>query len=126
MNSHYILYVSNQEQSSRFYENVLGIKPVLEVPGMTEFQLSNQCKLGLMPYVGIRKLLGEDISCPVSASKNPNSELYLLVDNPTEYHQRSLDNGAVELSGVRMMDWGHVVGYSKDLDGHILAFAAAC
>ncbi|PWF67177.1 glyoxalase, partial [Vibrio sp. T9] len=33
MFSRYILYVLNQEASSKFYEHVLGLTPVLDVPG---------------------------------------------------------------------------------------------
>lgn len=126
MFSHFILYVLDQEKSSRFYENVLSLKPVLNVPGMTEFQLSSHCKLGLMPYAGIHQLLGPDSTSPKQACSNPNSELYLIVDNPDDYHKRSLKFGAVELSPVQKRGWGHFAGYSKDIDGHIIAFAKAC
>ncbi len=126
MFSHYILYVLNQEESSMFYKNVLDLEPVLDVSGMTEFQLSSHCKLGLMPYAGINRLLGADCTSPGEASNNPNSELYLIVDSPYDYHQRSLNFGAIELSPVQKRDWGHMVGYSKDIDGHIIAFAKPC
>ncbi|HGF5185252.1 VOC family protein [Vibrio parahaemolyticus] len=126
MFSHYILYVLNQEASSKFYEHVLGLTPVLDVPGMTEFHLSNNCKLGLIPYAGINKLLGMDCTSSSEACLNPSSELYLVVDNPHDYHKRSLNFGGVELSPVQERNWGHIVGYSKDIDGHIIAFAKPC
>lgn len=47
--AHLILYVDDQEASSRFYRNVLETEPTLDVPGMTEFSLRETCTLGLMP-----------------------------------------------------------------------------
>jgi hypothetical protein len=44
-----ILYVADQRRSTGFYETVLSKQPVLNVPGMTEFMLGDDCKLGLMP-----------------------------------------------------------------------------
>lgn len=40
MKAHFILYVSDQNRSAAFYGRVLGLKPQLDVPGMTEFRLS--------------------------------------------------------------------------------------
>ncbi|BCL71910.1 hypothetical protein TUMSATVNIG1_38770 [Vibrio nigripulchritudo] len=123
MISHFIFYVLDQEASTRFYERVLLSSPVLNVPGMTEFQLDQGAKLGLMPYEGISRLLGPHLTSSDQACGNPNSELYLIVDDPFEYHQRSIEHGAKELSPVQERDWGALVGYSRDIDGHILAFA---
>lgn len=106
MISHFIFYVLDQEASTRFYERVLLSSPVLNVPGMTEFQLDRGSKLGLMPYEGINRLLGSHLTSPDQACGNPNSELYLIVDDPFEYHQRSLKHGATELSPVQERDWG--------------------
>ena len=121
--SHFILYVRDQERSTQFYSTVLGQKPRLHVPGMTEFSLSETCILGLMPEAGIKRLLGEKLPDPVSASGIPRSEIYLRVEDPDSYHQRSLEAGANELSPLEKRSWGDVVAYSLDLDGHVLAFA---
>ena len=48
----FILYIADQERSKNFYSQVLGTEPVLHVPGMTEFQLTESAKLGLMPETG--------------------------------------------------------------------------
>ena len=125
MESFFILYVLNQERSTLFYETVLAQRPVLDVPGMTEFKLTNNSMLGIMPSSGIKKLLGEKLPDPATAQGIPRAELYLIVDNPEEYHARALKNGASELSGMKSHDWGHKVAYSLDLDGHVLAFATA-
>jgi len=53
-----ILYVQNQFLSSEFYQKIFRKKPDLEVPGMTEFIISKNCKIGLMPNSSISKLLG--------------------------------------------------------------------
>jgi catechol 2,3-dioxygenase-like lactoylglutathione lyase family enzyme len=44
-----ILYVADQKRSRDFYRNILGIEPSLDVPGMTEFPLTDNASLGLMP-----------------------------------------------------------------------------
>ena len=121
--AHFILYVQNQVASTTFYAQVLGYEPSLQVPGMTEFTLSPDCILGLMPQTGIHRLLGPRLPDPAAGAGIPRAELYLLVEQPQVYHQRALDSGATELSGLAARDWGHRVAYSLDLDGHVLAFA---
>lgn len=123
MKAHFILYVADQTLSARFYERVLGQKPRLDVPGMTEFELSADGVLGLMPAAGIKRLLGERLPDPDGAKGAPRAELYLLVDDPGASHRLALENGAREMSPLLARDWGHEAAYSLDLDGHVLAFA---
>lgn len=120
---HFILYVADQERSTRFYTAALGTEPQLNVPGMTEFALGASAVLGLMPTEAIHRLLSilPDPDCTADAPSR--AELYLLVTDPVTAHQRALDAGARELSPVRKRDWGHVAGYSLDPDGHVVAFA---
>lgn len=122
MTAHFILYVSDQKRSALFYERALGLKPRLDVPGMTEFELGGGAVLGLMPAAGIKRLLGERLPDPESA-RGARAELYLLVDDPGAAHRRALENGASELSPLAPRDWGHDAAYSLDLDAHVLAFA---
>lgn len=117
--AHIILYVADQKLSSAFYTAVLQQAPRLDVPGMTEFALSGGTVLGLMPNAGAERLLG------VSTSGESRAELYLRVHDPAEAHQRAIEAGAVELSPPEARDWGHLAAYSRDLDGHVLAFASA-
>ena len=49
------LYVEDQKRSREFYQELLMSEPVLDVPGMTEFRLSDAHILGLMPEKGIKK-----------------------------------------------------------------------
>lgn len=123
LKAHFILYVKDQANSTAFYAHVLNHKPSLNVPGMTEFMLSDDCILGLMPQTGIKRLLGENLPDPSEGYGIPRAELYLLVDEPQAYHQRALDVGATELSELAARDWGHYAAYSLDPDGHVLAFA---
>jgi uncharacterized protein len=123
MRAHFILYVADQATSTQFYENVLAMRPILYVSGMTEFRLNNGTILGLMPVAGIRKLLGEKLPNPEKAAGIPRSEVYLLVDDPALYHKRAIDCGATEISALSLRDWGHEAAYSLDPDGHVLAFA---
>jgi catechol 2,3-dioxygenase-like lactoylglutathione lyase family enzyme len=123
MTAHFILYVSDQKASAAFYSTVLAMKPRLDVPGMTEFQLNDGAVLGLMPAAGIKRLLGDQLPDPAQAAGIPRAELYLLTDTPGTYHQRALAGGAKELSPLAPRDWGHEAAYSLDPDGHVLAFA---
>lgn len=47
--THFIFYVQDQARSTNFYAQVLTQTPSLNVPGMTEFVLTDGCVLGLMP-----------------------------------------------------------------------------
>lgn len=124
MKAHMILYVADQARAAEFYSAVLAIEPILNVPGMTEFELSATCVLGLMPAVGIKRLLGDALPDPASADGIPRCELYLRVDDPGRYHGRALEFGANELSPLQPRGWGDLAAYSLDLDGHVLAFAS--
>lgn len=122
--SHFILYVADQERSMAFYSEVLAIKPRLHVKGMTEFVLPSGAILGLMPEAGISELLGPLLPDPAAGSGIPRAELYLVLDNPHEFHVRALAAGARELSSYAPRSWGHTAAYSMDPDGHVLAFAS--
>ena len=123
MKAHFILYVSDQKASARFYERVLALRPQLDVPGMTEFQLNEGSVLGLMPGAGIKRLLGDRLPDPAGAAGIPRAEVYLLIADPAAYHRRALENGAEELSPLSLRGWGHEAAYCLDPDGHVLAFA---
>ncbi len=115
--------MKDQARSTAFYSKVLGCIPSLNVPGMTEFTLSENSILGLMPEAGIRRLLGNKLPDPAQSTGIPRSEIYLLVRQPLDYHQRAIEAGAIELSGLEDREWGQRVAYSLDPDGHVLAFA---
>ncbi len=122
---HFILYVADQRRSADFYRRVLGVAPILDVPGMTEFPLNGDSVLGIMPEEGIRRLLGDRLPDPAAAAGVPRAELYVQVDDCTAYHARGLAAGGRELSSVQMRDWGDIAGYFLDPDGHVVAFAQA-
>lgn len=121
--AHFIIYVRDQALSSAFYSQALGRRPTLNVPGMTEFTLTPNSILGLMPEASIKALLGSKLPDPTQDIPTPRCEVYLLVDRPGDYHQRAIAAGAVELSGLEQRAWGHRAAYSLDPDGHVLAFA---
>lgn len=115
--------MADQHISAQFYADLLGIQPALDVPGMTEFNLNEGCKLGIMPQHGIKRLLpGLDLGA--SENQVSRAEVYLIVPSAEEYFKRALCLGAKELSPVQLRDWGHLVGYCVDFDGHVVAFAA--
>ena len=123
MKANTILYVRDQQVATQFYSAVLVLEPKLNVPGMTEFQLSDDHVLGLMPEAGIKKLLGDSILDPALNRDVPRAELYLTVSDPAIYHKRAIKHGAKELSPLEKRNWGDLAAYSLDLDGHVLAFA---
>lgn len=119
----FILYVSDQSRSKEFYAAILQQEPSLNVPGMTEFTLAENLKLGLMPENGIAKILGDKTPHPASGNGIPRCELYLSVDDVDAACDRALKAGAKEVNPPTDRDWGDSVGYVADLDGHIIAFA---
>lgn len=118
-----ILYVADQSKSTAFYEKVFDQKPILNVPGMTEFKLNDSIKLGLMPEKGIANILCPITKHPSLGSGIPRCELYLIVENPEESLNNAIYAGAKEISKSSPRDWGDIVSYCEDLDGHIIAFA---
>lgn len=123
MKANTILYVRDQQRATEFYKAVLCLQPTLNVPGMTEFRLSDDHVLGLMPEAGIKRLLGEELPDPAGSNGIPRAELYLTVENPERHHALALENGARELSKYGARNWGDHAAYSLDLDGHVLVFA---
>lgn len=119
----FILYVANQQKSKNFYKQLLQIESSLDVPGMTEFDLNNSSKLGLMPEDGIAKILLDKTPNPNTGNGIPRCELYLKVENAKDYLQRGINLGGKEISKLQERNWGDKVGYISDLDGHIIAFA---
>lgn len=117
----FILYVTSQEKSKLFYEQLLQIKPSLDVPGMTEFELNNFVKLGLMPENGIAKIIQDKMPHPNTGSGIPRCELYLKVNGANDYMKRGIKLGGNIIDELRNRDWGDKVGYISDLDGHIIA-----
>lgn len=123
LKSHIILYVDDQNKSTDFYAVVLDKSPRLNVPGMTEFELSKDAVLGLMPKTSLLRLFGNELAGSDLPAGLLRAEIYLLVDNPDEYHRRALSAGAQNLSDLEHRDWGHMAAYCIDPDGHVLAFA---
>ncbi|MFA6238082.1 MAG: VOC family protein [Bacteriovorax sp.] len=120
---HTILYVADQKRSAELYRELLGLEPILDVPGMTEFKLSDNHILGLMPEKGIKKLLGEKLPDPTKGSGIPRAELYFRVKDPEAYLKRAWELKLFELSPLLPRDWGASAGYVLDFDGHVLAFS---
>lgn len=119
----FILYVENQDKSTEFYRQVLGKEPVLNVPGMTEFELTSDTLLGLMPVEGIARILGDTVPHPGQGRGIPRCELYLHVENPQEVYEKCLAMGATGIAAVALRNWGDYAGYLADPNGHILALA---
>jgi uncharacterized glyoxalase superfamily protein PhnB len=118
-----ILYVKDQNRSRDFYSAVLQKEPVLDVPGMTEFMLTDNVKLGLMPEDGIAKILSGKTPHPSEGNGIPRCELYLHVENIETAFALAVKAGAKEISSIQERNWGDIVGYLTDFDGHVIAFA---
>lgn len=119
----FILYVADQKRSKLFYSFVFDLKPFLDVKGMTEFMLGQNCKLGLMPENGIAKILTDKTPHPATGNGIPRCEIYLRTDNAKSYFFRAVAAGGKIISEFSLRDWGDSVAYISDPDGHIIAFA---
>jgi uncharacterized glyoxalase superfamily protein PhnB len=118
-----ILYVADQKRSRDFYKNILGIEPSLDVPGMTEFALTENATLGLMPENGIASILGINVPHPASGNGIPRCELYLYVEDPSACLENLVRAGGKSISASEKRGWGDTVSYGADPDGHVIAFA---
>lgn len=123
LNFEFILYVTDQKKSRDFYSHILGKEPSLDVSGMTEYELAENTKLGLMPASGIKKIFNGKIPDPDGANGIPRCEIYLLTDDAKPYCARANEIGAAEISPLLKRDWGDKAAYYSDPDGHIIAFA---
>ena len=119
----FILYVADQSRSANFYSELLSMEPVLNVPGMTEFKLSQASKLGIMPEKGIAKIIADKTRHPSDGNGIPRCEIYIVVDDILPYYERAIALGALLISDIMERDWGHQVCYFSDPDGHIIAIA---
>ena len=118
-----ILYCRNQKISKEFYQSILNKEPILDVPGMIEFHITPEVKLGLMPENGIAKILKDKTPHPSTGNGIPRCELYIYVDNVIDSYNNSIFKGAKEISHPSIRDWDDEVAYVSDPDGHIVAFA---
>jgi predicted enzyme related to lactoylglutathione lyase len=119
----FLLYVKDQGASRDFYSAFFGSLPTLDVPGMTEFELLPKVRVGMMPESGISKLITPPLPAPSTASGVPRCELYLRVSNAQAWVERGLAAGATLVRATARMDWGEVVTYLADGDGHVIAVA---
>jgi len=120
----FILYVADQARSTAFYSTLLAKAPMLNVPGMTEFALSDGCDLGLMPETGIASIISGPLRHPADGAGIPRCELYLVMDDLNEAMRRAESAGARPVSPASDRDWGHRVAYFADPDGHVIALAS--
>ena len=114
----FILYVADQARATAFYRHVLAAEPVLDVPGMTEFNLGG-ATLGLMPAADMEDLLAGQIR----GGTGQRCELYLRRADASAALARAAAAGGTLLDGLRDRSWGEGVGYALDPDGHVLALA---
>ena len=120
---HTILYVANQQLSSDFYTKLFRKNPELNVPGMTEFLLTENVKLGLMPNNGIAKILTDKTPHPELGNGIPRCELYLYVEDIVMEFNNAVNTAAKLISNIQDRTWGDKACYFADPDGHIIAFA---
>lgn len=118
-----ILYVENQAVSTEFYKKIFRKQPNLYVAGMTEFKIAKNCTVGIMPNMGIGKILGNLMPNPANGTGIPRCELYLNVDNIEFEFENAIKSGAILISPITLRNWGDKVCYFADPDGHIIAFA---
>ncbi len=96
----FILYVADQGRARTFYQRVLNTSPVLDVRGMTEFDLGN-ATLGLMPATDMQGLLAGRIE----AGRGQRCELYLRRPDATQAWERAVVAGATPLDPIKERPW---------------------
>ena len=119
----FIIYVEDIEKTKLFYEFLFNIKPIVDEPGMCEFELPDGSKLGIMPNSSLEKLFGKSFEKQKNRKALPHTEFYFVVENALHFHNRAMQLGASEIREFTKMDWGEKAAYSLNHDGHILAFA---
>ncbi|MFZ5554594.1 MAG: VOC family protein [Bacteroidota bacterium] len=119
----FILYVKDQEKSKSFWSAILEKEPVLHVQGMTEFMITENCKLGIMPEKNIARIISPAVEDPSLSSGKSRCEIYLYVNDPDLSLQKAISEGAHPVSKCENRDWGDRAGYCADPDGHIVVFA---
>lgn len=120
---HFILYVEDQQKSTEMYAELFEKKPILNVPGMTEFELSENVVLGLMPNKSIAKIIAPILPNPSNGTGIPRCELYLYVNQIESIYERCQSLSFVQISPLIDRDWGDKAFYIADKDGHVIAFA---
>lgn len=122
MQAEFILYVQVQERSRDLYRVLLDRDPVLDVPGMSAFDLGG-CTLGLMPSSGIARIISPALPHPDQGHGVPRCELYLRVADLPAAILRAEQAGLTVISAAADRDWGDRVAYFADPDGHVIALA---
>jgi predicted enzyme related to lactoylglutathione lyase len=123
MKTHFIIYVEDLSKTKLFYELLFNINPIIDDPGMCEYQLPDGTLLGIMPSTSLEKLFGKSFEKQKNRKALPQTELYFLVEDAKQFHKRAIQLGASEIREFSEMDWGDSAAYSINHDGHILAFA---
>jgi predicted enzyme related to lactoylglutathione lyase len=118
----FILFVADPQRSKRFYAALLDSAPLLDVPGMIEFDLGG-AKLGLMANDNIARIISPPLAHPGSGGGAPRCELYLLIDDLPLAMERAERAGALVVDPLMNRDWGHRAAYFADPDGHVIALA---
>lgn len=121
--THIILYVEDQQRSTELYSELLQAQPILNVPGMTEFILSEQVILGLMPNESIAKIVTPSMPHPSTGKGIPKCELYLYITQIDELFLRCQKLPFQLISPLENRNWGDRAFYLSDPDGHVIAFA---
>lgn len=123
MKTHFIIYVEDLSKTKVFYQLLFNLTPIIDEPGMCEYELLDGTILGIMPNTSLEKLFGKSFEKQKNRKALPQTELYFVVDNALQFHNRAIQLGASEIREFSQMDWGDSVAYSINHDGHILAFA---
>lgn len=90
---------------------------------MTEFNLSENTILGLMPSSGVKKILENKTVVYDSSEKIAKAELYIVVDKIQDYYDRAITLKTILLSEIKERDWGQKVVYFLDPDNYVIAIA---
>ena len=121
LKAHFILYVTDQARSTAFYAQVLALSPTLNMPGMTEFTLADQCILGLMPEASIKRLLGNKLPDPAQDTLRLAAVLGSLKAMPAGYQKDFQENNATLFAAGPAIDASGNLSYTPAADANGVA-----
>ena len=118
-----ILAVENLPRAVEFYRAVLGWQQLVDTPVYVELSSPNGMRFGLYNRDNFGLNIGQ-VPAPI-AGPVATTEIYLYADDLDAVLLRATSAGATLLDPPRDRAWGDRVGYVADLDGYVVALAAA-
>jgi catechol 2,3-dioxygenase-like lactoylglutathione lyase family enzyme len=121
-----ILYVASVARSRQFYADAFGLREAMSVPpgdpAPTYCELeTGATRLALCAFELAASNFAEGtLRAPSAAAPPANCEIGLVVPDVHAAFKRAVAAGAAPAAEPRAKDWGQLVSYVRDLDGHLV------